>query len=235
MTPAARLWAAIRLDIRLQRRSQLYAIGVAVAVLLGLLVRFLIPAAAHGVALAAFYVLAVGGTTFMFSAVMVLRDKSQNTLAALRVSPMDARTYVAAKAITLSGFALVESAIVYVVGGAWSVPLVPLFGGVAMLAVLYTLLGLAQVAPHDSVLRFLMPDAVITSVLLQLPVFYLFEMGPAAPYFAIPSLPALLMMRAAELNFDAATWAYVGIGGGLGWAASAWLALARLRHHVGLI
>jgi len=230
----SKLAAAISLDVRVQARSGLYSIGVVIAVFLGLLVRFLVPESVRGAGLAVFYVLALGGTTYIFSAVMLLRDKSQNTLAALRVSMMDARTYVAAKTLTLTTFALVEAAIVYVVGGGWPIPPLPLAVGVVALGLLYTLCGLAQVAPHSSVTRFLMPDAVIASVLLQLSVYYVFDVGPAEVWFAVPSMPALLIMRAAEMDHGFEVLIYAVVGAPVTIVLAGWLCLWRIRRHTGL-
>ena len=229
-----RLISAMRLDVRLQARSQLYRIGLGVAVVLGLLIRFLLPEAVRGPALAAFFFLAIGGTTFMFSAVMLLWDRSENTLAALRVSPMDASTYIVSKTVTLSTFALVEAAVVYVVGGGWGVPVGPLVLGVMALGVLYTLVGLAQVAPHDSVTAFVMPGGVVTTLILQLPVFYLFDIGPPILWHVIPSMPALLLMRAADLDLAPGQWGYVGVGTAAAIGGAWQLATWRLRRHAGL-
>ena len=231
---AARLAASIRLDLLVQSRSRLFSIGVAVATLMGLLVRFLIPTEAKAGGLAAFYVLAIGGTTYMFSAVMFLWDKSQNTLSALQVSPLTASMYLASKAITLSAFALLEATIVYVVGGGWPVPPLPLLAGAIALGMLYTFLGMAQVAPHDSVTRFLMPDAVAGTLILQLPVLSIVGLGHPLIWRAIPSMPALLIMRTAEVSLTGGQLLYVIVGLPLTLVGSAALALWRLRRHTGL-
>ena len=228
------LWAALKLDILVQARSRLYSVGLSVAVLMGLLVRFLIPESAKAAALAGFFLLALGGTTYMFSAVIVLWEKSQNTLAAVRVSPMNAATYVASKTLTLTLFATAEAAIVYIVGGGWPVPPGPLLLGALVLGAVYTFLGMAQVAPHDSVTGFLMPDAVLASLLLQLPVFYLIDVGPSWLWHVIPSMPSLLILRSAELELSAGQWGYVVVGSVVALVGSWWLALWRLRRHAGL-
>ncbi|MEM7679072.1 MAG: hypothetical protein AAF449_24100, partial [Myxococcota bacterium] len=212
----------------------LYGIGIGVSVLMGLVVRFLVPSDRRGAGLAVFYVLALGGTTYMFSAVMLLWDKSQNTLAALRVSMMNARIYVASKALTLTAFALVEAAIVYLVGGGWPASPGLLAAGAVSLGLLYTLCGLAQVAPHASVTRFLMPDAAVVSMLLQLSVLYVFGIGPTAAWFMIPSMPALLIMRSAEVEHSFEVMIYAGVGAPLAILAAGWLCLRRIRRHTGL-
>jgi fluoroquinolone transport system permease protein len=107
------LRATLRLDVRLQARSRLYVIGLFVAVLLGLALRALVPPEHVGRGLAAFYVLGLGGTTFMFGASMLLLERGEGTLAALRTTPLTPRDYVASKVLTLTGFALVESAVVF--------------------------------------------------------------------------------------------------------------------------
>ena len=88
---------------------------------------------------------------------VTLLEKSQGTLHAIRATPLTSTTYIASKALTLTAFAVVESAVVYMLGF-FGVPVNPwlLALGVAALGVLYTLIGMGQVARHDSVTSFLM-------------------------------------------------------------------------------
>ena len=83
----SRLASVLRLDVRLQARSRLYAIGIVVSVLMGLAGRFLFEPNSARLVLPIFYLLGIGGTTFMFGSSMLLLEKSQGTLQALRVSP----------------------------------------------------------------------------------------------------------------------------------------------------
>lgn len=224
----------VRLDTRLQARSQLYAIGLFMAFATGVFVRLVIPETLMGRALPVFYLLAIGGTTYMFGASMVLFDKSQGTLDALRVSPLSTEIYLASKVLTLTGFALVESTVVAVVAGAWGhVALVPLFGGAAVLAVGLTLVGLGQVAAHDSVTSFLMPGAVGVSLVSQLPAFWVLGVGPALLWWLIPTQGPLRIMLSGALPLSgteaggAAASCVVLVGGG--WLYARWSFARHIR------
>ncbi len=109
------LLASLKLDVKLQARSKLYAIGIFVAILLGLVGRFCIHSDYAGRLLAVFYLAGLGGTTYFFGASLVLLEKSEGTLQALRTSPLTSTAYIASKVMTLTSFALLESAIVYAV------------------------------------------------------------------------------------------------------------------------
>ena len=115
------LLATLKLDVRLQARSKLYAIGIVVAILLGLAGRFFVHPDYAGKLLAVFYLAGLGSTTYMFSASLVLLEKSQGTLLALRTTPLTSTAYIASKVITLTSFAALESAIVYAIAffGVW--------------------------------------------------------------------------------------------------------------------
>lgn len=229
------LGAAIRLDVRLQARSKLYAIGVGAAVALGLLVRALIPPEHMGRGLAGFYLLAMGGTTFMFGASMVLLERSERTLEALRVTPLRPQTYLLAKAITLTAFALVEGAIVFAIA-VQGAPFHPgwLLLGALVLGVLYTLVGLGLVAAYDAVTTFLLPAGVAASIALQLPALSLIGLGPDWLYCPIPSYAPLLLLRGAFEPLPTWQWVYALATSALCLPAAAWWCRRRFAVHLGL-
>lgn len=183
-----RLWPTIQLDIILQARSNLYGIGVCIAIALGLALRFLFTPTQLPIAMTAFFVLALGGTTMMFGASMLLLEKSQGTLSALRVTPLQSKDYIVSKLLTLTVFACSESAIAFVLSGA-STPKEPflLLLGLGFLGSMYALVGLLLAVPHQSVTQFLFPGAALASILLQLPVLALWNIGPQELWWFIPS------------------------------------------------
>lgn len=188
------------LDIRLQARSQLYAVGIFMSGLTGVLARLVVPAESFARVLPVFYLLAIGGTTYMFGASMVLFEKSQGTLEALRVSPLTSSRYLMSKVLTLTAFALLECMIVaFVAGAIGRVSFGPLLLGILILAVGLTLVGLGQVARHDSVTSFLMPGAVGVSLVSQLPAFWVLGVGPSWLWWLIPTQGPLRIMLAGEL------------------------------------
>lgn len=200
------------MDLRLQARSKLYTIGVAVAVLLGLVARFLFDRDDAGNVLAVFYLLGLGGTTYIFGASLVLLEKSQGTLRALRTTPLTSAVYIMSKVITLTSFTVIEGAIIYAVGF-FGVPLnpLPLVLGVVCLGVFYTFLGMGQVASHDSVFSFLIPGALLIGSVTQWPFLYVLEIGPPLLWHFIPTQGPLLLMLAASEPLALWQWVY-GIG-----------------------
>ena len=219
------LFATLKLDVRLQARSKLYAIGIVVALLLGLAGRFFVHPDYAGRLLAVFFLTGLGGTTYMIGASLVLLEKSAGTLQALRTTPLTSTTYIASKVMTLTSFAVLESAIVYVVAF-YGVPLnpVPMIFGVVCLGVLYTLVGLGQVASHDSVTAFLFPGAMLVMGVLQFPIFYVIaprefamlwppsmpirDAGQALLWYLHPTQGSMLLMLGATETLKVWQWAY---------------------------
>jgi len=226
--------ATLKLDLRCQARSGLYAVGIFGATMFGLAGR-LIPEEYAGRALSVLYLLSLSSTTYLFCAVQVLADRSQGTLLALRASPLTARSYMASKVVTLTGFSIVEAAIMYGVGF-WGAPvdLLPLVVGVIVLGILYSLIGLGQVAKHTSVLTFLLPGVAVVGSVSQLPIFYVLDIGPAALYYLIPSMGPLQFMLASSEALAPWQWVYaIAMSAGAIALAGLW-ARASFRRHVAL-
>ena len=203
------LSATLALDVRLQARSRLYAIGIVVALMLGSLSRYLVGPDYAGKAAPVLYLAGLGGTTYVFGAAMVLLEKSQGTLLALRTTPLTSSAYVASKVITLASFAAFEAIIIQTIGffGTTFNP-IPLTLGIVCLGVFYTLVGVGQVAPHDSVFSFLIPGALVVGSVLQLPMLYVLKVGPPAVWYLFPTQGPLLLMLGAFERLDGWQWAY---------------------------
>ncbi len=227
--------ATIRLDVTLQARSRLYAIGIAVAVMFGLFGRFVFDRDQAGDVLAVLYLMGIGGTTHLFGASLVLLEKSQGTLQALRVTPLTATAYMASKALTLTVFAAVESAVIYAVGF-WGVPVspAPLLAGIVCLGLFYTFVGLGQVAPHDSVFSFVIPGALVVVSILQWPFLYVLEIGPPVIWYLIPTQAPLLLMLGAFEPLEPWQWVYAISVSAASIILSAWWARRRFARFIGL-
>lgn len=228
------LWATLKLDVQLQARSKLYSIGIAVAILIGIAGRFFVPPDYAGRVLALFYLTGLGSTTYMFSASLVLLEKSQGTLQALRTTPLTSTSYIASKVITLTTFAAIESVIVYAIAFV-DVPLnpAPMMLGVVFIGVLYTLVGLGQVASQDSVTAFLFPGAMVVSLVLQLPFLYVMNFGTLIPWL-VPTQGSLLLMLAATETLPIWQWAYAIVVPLVSVGLAFWWAKARFARFIGL-
>lgn len=231
----SRLPATLKLDVRLQARSRLYAVGIPLAVVLGIAMRIIFDREHAGRALPALYLLGLGGTSYIFAAALVLMEKSQGTLNALRTTPLTSNTYIASKVITLGIFAAIEAAVIFTVGffGAGFAP-IPLVVGVLCLGAFNTFVGLAQVASYDSVTAFLMPGALLVGMVLQWPVFYVLDLGPSLLWHLIPTQGPLLLMMGAFQSLEAWQWVY-GFSMSLGSiAVAAWWAKRRFARFIQL-
>lgn len=205
----SRLRSTMRLDVQLQVRSKLYHIGIVVAVLMGLAIRLLFSPSSMGTVLPSFVLVGIGGTTFMFVAGMVLLEKSERTIEALRLSPLRTRDYLLSKAVTLTAFAAVECIVVMAVAG-FDVGLnpLPMAFGLLTLGLANTFIGMGLVAKHASVTTFMFPTALLVIGVLQLPLFGVMELGPPLLYHLIPTQGPYVLMLGAYTPLAAWQWVY---------------------------
>lgn len=228
-----RLAAALRLDVRLQARNNLYVIGISLALVLGVVGRFVFPRQALPVVVPAFYLLFIGGSTFMFVASMILFERAEGTLDAIRASPLRVGEYLASKVATLTTFALIESLVVLLLaGGPSGFDPIPLVLGVLALGSFNTMVGIAQVARHRTVTDFLLPGAMIVMLLLQLPIFHFLGLWPGPISYLIPTRAPLLVIEGAFRELSGAEWSYA-IGYSAAWlGTAAWLAKRQFVRHL---
>lgn len=203
-----RLAATLRLDATLQARSRLYAIGLGVAAVLGVLLRFLLEGEQLRAILPPALLLSLGSTTFMFVAALVIFEKTQGTLAAQTVTPLRDAEYLGSKAATLAAFAVVEGLLLIVLAYGTGFALGWLLLGGGSLAVLYTLFGFAVVSRHDTITAFLVPDALVIGTVIQLPILPYFGIWESPLWYLFPIVPHLVMLEAAFFEVAAAELAY---------------------------
>jgi fluoroquinolone transport system permease protein len=195
----SRLVATTRLNMVVQVRSNLYAIAIGLAMLMGAGMRFLLPREMMPTLLPLFYLFSVGGTAYLFVAGMVIFEKGERTLDAQIVSPLRVNEYLIAKALSLLVVVLIESTIVLGLAyGFRGVNLLSFFGGVTLMSVGLTLGGFVQVSRYNSVTDFLLPAATVL-IVLQLPWLGLTGLVPNPSWYLIPTMaPTLLLMAAFE-------------------------------------
>ena len=218
------LAATLKLDVRLQARSNLYGVGIAIAVLLGLLGRFLIGPDRAANAVPMMYLLGLGGTAYFFPAALVISEKTQGTLTAMRTTPLTNSAYMSSKVITLTLFAACEGLIIHAIGF-WGVPFnpIPLVAGLVGLGAFLTLVGLGQSAGCSSVTAFLFPWAMVVGSTTQLPVLYVLGLGPPMLWYLIPTQAPLLLFRGSFVSLETWQWVYaVGVTAGSVIVAAIW-------------
>jgi len=202
-----RLAATTRLDMVVQLRSKLYVIAIGMAVLLGVVIRLLVPPNLVAFFIPMFYLMAVGGTAYVFVAGMVIFEKEEGTLDAQIVTPLRVDEYLTAKTLSLLIVVLLESLIVLFIGyGFTGYNPALLFLGLIVLSVGLTLAGFVQVSRYDSVTDFLV-YAVPVILVLQLPLLGLTGVAPSPVWYIIPTMAPLLLLTAAFTSIT--TWQMV--------------------------
>lgn len=171
----------------------------------------------------------------MFAASMLLFDRSEGTLNALRVSRLTASEYVISKVLTLGVFSGIESAIVYLIA-ARGIPtnFLYLLLGLIVLGSFYTMLGIGLVAPFHSVTKFLLPTGTLVAMLLQLPVLSLAGIGSETLWWWIPSQAPLLLMKAAFEPLSPQEWIYASLMSVCMLIAAYFFSLYRCSRYAGL-
>lgn len=233
-----RLLAAMRTDVALQARNQLYAISGLFAVVMAAAVVWLSsPSSLHRmVPMAVLFV--VGGSTLMYVVAMVLLERDDGTLDAISVSPLRPWEYVTAKVVSLGGIAVFEG--VVLAGGAvlwldrtalggFTMPL--LVFGIAALAVLHTLVGVVVVVRYSRITEALMPMGLVALV-LQIPALYFVGALPTRLALAIPSGAPAMFIRGAFAPLATWEWVYAVVGTGSIVALTAVWAHRAFVHHI---
>lgn len=220
----SRLAATLRLDVRLQARNRVYPIVViAAGALAGALRALFSPEQLH------FFMplVALSGvslTTLFLVGVLLLLERGEGTLDVVLVSPLRPREYLASKLLTVTGLALVESLLLVV--AAYGVAFAPgwLLAAVALRAGLVGAIGVALGVRYRSITDFLLP-AIAFTLLIDLPVLWYLEVFSSPLVYLWPTLPSLLLAKAAFLPVEPLELLYAGVYGlgavaaGLVWAA----------------
>ena len=203
------LQSTVLLDVKVQGRNKLYAIGIGTSLVVGLSMGQLFEPDTIRIILPVLFLGSLGGTTYMFVAGMVLFEKSERTNDALSVTPLRRRDYILSKTITLTAFATVESVIVLVTAfGVRGFNAAILAAGIVSMGALFTLIGLAQVARHHSVTDFLVPGAIVVTTFLELPLFHILNIFPSPLWYLIPTQAQVLLMKGALQPIPTWEWIY---------------------------
>ncbi|MEM9454394.1 MAG: hypothetical protein AAGF11_09460 [Myxococcota bacterium] len=209
-----RTLAAMRTDVALQARNQLYAISVGMAVVLaGVLSWLSSPAQLHRTVPMAL-LLIVGGSTLLYVIAMVILEKDDGTLQAVVVSPLRPREYLDAKIVTLSALATLEGVIMTAGTVVWvgrdsgiHWPSPWLLVGVFALGVIHTYIGVILVVRHRRIMEALLPAGGLAT-LLQVPSLYFVGAFSHPALLAIPSAAPSMLIRGAFVPLEAWEWIY---------------------------
>ncbi len=210
-----RLLSAMKIDVIVQVRNNLYAIGIGVAVLVAVMVSQLASPNQLSSLVPALMLLVIGGTTLLYVAGLILFERDEGTLHAVMVSPLRTSEYLWSKIITLTALATLES--VTMVGGAMLImsrsdemtwPAIPiLLIGIIAIGVMYTLMGIVLIVRYDKITDFLIPMAAILSV-LQLPFLHFWGVIEHPAFLIIPTSAPTMLMQGAYIQLATWEWLY---------------------------
>jgi fluoroquinolone transport system permease protein len=222
----SRLSNTLRLDSQLQARNKVYLIIAVAAFGLALALRAVFtPEQLH------FFmpIVVLGGvslTTVFLVGVLLLLERGEGTLNVVMVSPLRPTEYLASKLITLTALALVESAIMAGVAYGLGFSFGWLVLAVVMRASMGVAVGVAVGVRYSSITRFLLP-AIVASLAFDLPNIWYLELWPSPLFYVWPSMPPLLLAKAAFLPVDPLQLVYafvygtLVVGAALFWASRA--------------
>ncbi len=207
-----RLLAALKTDITLQARNQLYGISIFISVLTAGMLAWLAPPDRLGGAVPMTLLLFAGGSTILYVVGMMILEKDDGTLNALSVSPLRPWEYLTSKVSSLTGIAVLEGLIMTL--GAlglmdapqWPQPVLFL-AGLLGLGALHVLVGIILVVRYDRIMDAILPMSLV-AVALQLPAFH-FIGAVSSPWpLLIPSAAPTMLIQGAFVPLEPWQWFY---------------------------
>ena len=214
---------ALRWDVVLQARNGFYwATAFVVLVIGGLLLA--VPESAladEAMWVPALVAVNLQITTFFFVAGLLLLERDEGTLLALAVSPLTPAAYLAARTLSLTALAGIETIALVSIAFADSPSWPLLLAGTCAVGVIYTGIGVALACHYASVNALLLPASVVVTLLL-LPLLPHFGLAPRALFLLHPIEPPLTLIRAAYRVTPTGDVAF-GIRGSVLWGVFAFL------------
>ena len=131
----------------------------------------------------------------VFVGVLVLFEKTENTLQALTVTPMETRNYFLAKIISLTALTVVSALLfVFLVHG-FAFNYLYMFLGIILTSVFLILLGFVLVSRCNSLNEYLLTMAFSFIVLLIPPLLYTLGLFESAIFYLWPSQASFLLLE----------------------------------------
>jgi len=227
----SRLSATLLLDVRLQARNKVYMIVGIVALALALPLRGLFSPEQLRFFMPLVALSGVGITAFFLVGVLLLLERGEGTLDVTLISPLRPAEYLASKLLSVTALALVEGALIAGVayGRGFAFPWLVL--GVLLRAGLVSAIGVALGVRYRSITDFLLPVTALTLV-LDLPVLWYLEVWPSPIFYLWPTLPSLLLAKAAFMPVDPGQLIYACVYGVLAVGGGVYVALRSLDKFV---
>ncbi len=205
----------LKLDVTVQWRNKLYAIGIGIAAVIAGVFSQAFDAEMLPYVVPVVMLMIIGGTTLMYVAGMILFERDEGTISATIVSPLRTGEYIWSKILTLTLLTTAEATVM--IGGTMLVlsfnetvplPNLPvLIGGVLAIGMVFTLIGIILVVRFQSITDFLIPMAALT-VPLQLPFLHFLGVIEHPLFLLIPTSAQMMMMRASFSGLSSLEWVY---------------------------
>ena len=208
----SRLSATLRLDVQLQARNNVYLIIAVAAFLLAIPLRAFFTSEQLHFFMPLIALSGVGVTTFFLVAVLLLLERGEGTLDVVLVSPLRPAEYLASKLVTLTALALAESVLIVTVAYGMGLSFLWLALAVVLRSALVAAVGVAVGVRYRSITHFLLP-AIAFTILFDLPVLWYVELWPSPLFYLWPTLPSLLLAKAAFLPVAPLQLVYAGVYG----------------------
>ncbi len=222
----SRLSATLRLDAQLQARNNVYLIIAVAALGLAFALRALFTPEQLHFFMPLVALSGVSLTTFFLVGVLLLLERGEGTLDVVLVSPLRPAEYLASKLLTVTALALVESALIVGIAYGLGFSFLWLVLAALLRAALVAAVGVAVGVRYRSITHFLAP-AVALTVAFDLPVLWYLELWPSPLFYLWPTLPSLLLAKAAFLPVDplelvyACVYGALAVGAAVFWASRA--------------
>jgi fluoroquinolone transport system permease protein len=193
----SRLLATMKLDVTIQWRNRLYAIGIGLSLMLALALGQFVSREALPQTLPLLFLFAVSGTTMLYVAGLLIFEKDDRTLEAIVVTPIHLSEYIGSKMITLTFLALLESLVVLALAYGFSdYTILPLIAGIVLMGMMLTLMGFVMIVRYNTITDFLVP-VVAVNLVLQLPALYFTGTSDSLLWLILPTTaPTMLMWSA---------------------------------------
>ena len=167
-----------------------------------------------------------GVTAFILVGVLLMLERGEGTLDVVLVSPLRPSEYLASKLLTVSALTGVEG--IFIAGIAYGVgfTLPWLLLALLLRAGLVAAVGVALAVRYRSITEFLLPVAAFTMA-FDLPVLWYLELWPSPFFYLWPSMPSLILAKAAFMPVAplqlvyACTYGVLAVGAAVFWASRA--------------
>jgi fluoroquinolone transport system permease protein len=226
-----RLIATLILDYQLQSRYLVYTIVVLVAIAVASALHAMFDATQLHFFMPLIILSGVSLTTIFLVGLLILLERDEGTLDVILVSPLRVEEYLASKLISLTFLALLESALLAVICFGLGFTFGWLVFAVVLRGATCVAVGVAISVRFRSITNFL-PPAILASALFDIPILWYVELWPSSIVYLWPSMPSLLLAKAAFFDVTGSEIIYASLYGLVAAAGALFWALRSLNRFV---